>query len=133
MTVRALVILPLLAACGGAPPLPPAPPVPVEGSRQDIRMLTGTWTGEFVESRAGRHGTITLTLEPGRDTAYGRLLIECAPPPGGYTDAVSAAVQAPEGGRHTALRLGRIVLAEGSMAGRVEPYADFELRCPVDT
>jgi hypothetical protein len=133
VTARALLILPLLAACGGAPPLPPAPPVPVEGLRGDIRLLAGTWAGEFVDSRGGRQGTITLTLEAGRDTAHGLLLMEGTPPAAGCTDAVSAAVQTPAGGRHTVLRLGRIVVAEGSVAGWIEPYPDLELGCPVDT
>ena len=130
---RALLALALLAACGGPPTLPPAPPVPLEGSRGDIRVLEGMWIGEFINSQGGRHGVITLTLDAGRDTAHGRILIEGTPPPEGCSDAVSTAVQAPAGQGQTVLRLGRIVVADGSIAGWVESYRDFELGCPVDT
>jgi hypothetical protein len=132
-SLPAVLALALLAACGGPPPLPPAPPVPLEGSRGDIRALEGLWVGEFINSRGGRHGVLSLTLEAGRDTAHGRILIEGAPPPAGCTDAVTSAVQAEAGQGRTVLRLGRIVVADGSIAGWVESYRDFELGCPVDT
>jgi hypothetical protein len=106
--------LALLTACGGSPALPPAPPVPLEGSALDIGRLEGSWVGEFLDSGGGRHGVITLTVEPGRDTAHGQMLVQGSPPP------------AP-------LRLGRIVVAEGSVAGWIESYRDAELDCPVDT
>jgi hypothetical protein len=132
--VSALLTLALLTACGGPRPLPPAPPVPLDGSRSDVRALEGTWVGEFIDSRGSRRGVISLTLEAGRDTAHGRLLMEGAPPPkAGCTDAVSSAVQAPGERGPTVLRLGRIVIAEGTVAGWVESYQDLELGCPVDT
>lgn len=112
--LRRLPALALLAACGGQPALPPAPPVPLEGSAIDIRRLEGSWVGEFVNSGGGRHGHITLTLQPGRDTARGRVAVEGESP------------SAP-------LRFGRIVVAEGSLAGWIESYHDAELDCPVDT
>lgn len=129
---RALLALALVAACGGPPPPPAPPPVPVEGPRRDIRLLAGSWAGEFVNNEGGRHGTIAFTLDAERDTAHGWVIIEGAPPPAGCTDPVSSAVQAPAE-RQTVLRLGRVVVADGSIAGWLESYRDFDVGCPVDT
>ena len=118
---RALLPLLLLASCGGPPA--PSSPVPLEGPRRDIRRLAGTWAGEFVSSSGPRHGTIMLTIEPGRDTAHGQVLLEGAAPP----------QATPAGADGTVLRLGRIVIADGSVAGWIESYPDLELGCPVDT
>ncbi len=131
-SARATMALPLLLACGGPPPAPTLPPVPVQGPRRDINLLAGEWAGQFVDSEGGRRGTIAFTLQPGRDTARGWVVTEGAPPPTGCTDPVSRAVQTRSDGR-TVLRLGGVVFAEGSIAGWLQPYPDFERGCPVDT
>jgi hypothetical protein len=89
--------------------------------------------GEFIDGHGSRRGAISLTLEAGRDTAHGRLVMEGAAPPAGCTDAVSSAVRAAGEQGPTVLRLGRIVVAEEAVAGWVESYRDLELGCPVDT
>ena len=125
---RALAVL-AFVACAGTPPA--LPPVPVEGTSHDIRLLAGEWSGQFVNRSGGRQGTIAFTLEAGRDTARGSVLIEGAPPPAGCTDAVSTATREPPDAQ-TVLRLGRVVVAGASVAGWLEPYRDFDLGCPVD-
>jgi hypothetical protein len=104
-----LVAAALLAGCGPPPP-PAAPPVPVQGPRRDVRGLAGQWAGEFVNTPNGRRGTIAFALDPGRDTAHGWVVTE-----------------------GVWLRLGRVVVADASVTGWLEPYRDFELGCPVDT
>jgi hypothetical protein len=113
-----LLLFGLLAACGHAPPA--GAPIPVEGPVLDVRSLEGDWSGEFTPLADGRHGTIVFELGRGRDTAQGYVVIE-------GERAGSAPTAA------TTLRVGSIVMVEGSIAGWLEAYPDFELGCPVDT
>ena len=119
MSPRAtLLALAALVSCGGRSD-PVAGPVPVQGPSRDLRTLTGEWSGAFLSSAGDRHGVVVFALGAGRDTARGYVVVE-APP------ARTAAGA-------TVLRFGTVVVAEGSIAGWIHSYPDFELGCPVDT
>jgi hypothetical protein len=121
-----------LAACGPGRPVQPLSPVVVEGSRLDLRSLAGEWNGEFRGDSTGRHGTIRFSLAAGRDTAYGRVLMEGPAPPAGCVDPVSTATGRGAGVGYL-LRLGRINVSHGSVGGWLEPYTDAIRGCMVDT
>ena len=111
-SVAGLVLL--LAGVSSCRAVPAAlPPVPVEGRAHDRGELAGRWSGEFHDERTGRHGSITFSLAPGRDTAFA--LVEVAGGPPGL------------------LRLGRVGVLEGSIAGWLLAYPDPEAGCLVDT
>ena len=63
-----------LALVGIACALNP-PPVPVEGSARDVGALAGEWIGEYQSVETGRSGSIWFTLEAGRDTALGDVIM----------------------------------------------------------
>ena len=121
-----------LAACGGPRSEPALPAVPVEGSSRDLRMLMGSWAGEFVSARGSRRGTIAFNLRGGQDTAYGQVLFEGPPPPPGCTDPVSKATTARVVGE-IALTLARVDVGGRSVGGWLRPYRDPELGCWMDT
>ena len=56
-----------LAACGA-----PSTPVPVRGN---LGPLVGDWVGEYASTETGRVGSIVFTLEAGRDTAVGDVMM----------------------------------------------------------
>jgi len=51
------------------------PPVPVVGASRDVGALAGEWTGEYHSVETGRSGSIWFTLEAGRDTALGDVVM----------------------------------------------------------
>lgn len=123
------------AAC--TPPAPaPAPltdaAVQVEGKPSDLRPLAGHWTGEFHNELTGHHGTITFSLQPGRDTAYARVVPDWPAPSAGCVDPVSTATR-PAGQEEFVLRLGRVGVSEGSVGGWLTPYPDPSAGCLVET
>ena len=135
MSPRAtLLALAALVSCGGRSD-PVAGPVPVQGPSRDLRTLTGEWSGAFLSSAGDRHGVVVFALGAGRDTARGYVVVEAPPPPQASHDAISVAVSAGGGAAAgaTVLRFGTVVVAEGSIAGWIHSYPDFELGCPVDT
>jgi hypothetical protein len=129
---RFLVLMSLLAACGGARPQAHLPAVPVEGSRRDLRMLAGDWQGEFVSARGSRRGTILLSLRAGADTAHGRVVPTGPTPPPGCTDPLSKATESQVTGE-IVLTLARINVGGQSVGGWLRPYRDPELGCSMDT
>ena len=122
----------VVAACGRGQGAAPLPPVPVDGPRADVRLLAGEWAGEVLDRDGTPQGTITFRLHPGRDTAQGCVTLRGVTPAPACSDPVSAAVR-PEGEGTTRLRLGRVVIGDGSIAGWLHPYADLERGGPVDT
>jgi hypothetical protein len=117
----ALAVLAALVGCGGRTE-PVAAPVPVQGPSRDLRTLTGDWSGEFLSSAGDRRGIVVFALGAGRDTAQGYVVVEALPAPR----------PSPDDGAMV-LRFGTVVVAEGSIAGWIQSYPDFELGCPVDT
>jgi len=113
-------LLPLAAAlaCGGHAS-PPLSPVPVEGPAREVRALAGHWQGRFENTVAGRTGTIIFLLDPDQRTAQGSVSFP-GPAAAGRTGL-------------TVVRIGRLVVDQGSVAGWLESYRDAERNCLLET
>lgn len=71
MTINRAVSLAMASmACAVNPP-----PVLVEGGPSDLATLAGEWVGEYHSVETGRSGSIWFKLEPGRDTAFGDVVM----------------------------------------------------------
>lgn len=96
----------------------PGLPVPVRGS---VEPLVGEWVGEYSSRKTGRSGSIVFTLEAGKDTAKGDVLMVPAnielPPPVLKTDD-------PNYRNPRVLKIS-FVRCEGSeVTGWLDPYLD---------
>lgn len=127
-----LVVLTLLAACGGPRKSVAGPPVPVDGSARELRLLVGDWEGEFGSSGDSRRGEIAFSLRQVGDTAYGRVTLQGPTPPPGCTDPLAQATAPPAVGE-IQLTLGRINVGGPSVGGWLRPYRDPERGCWMDT
>jgi hypothetical protein len=123
-TVMALGVA-ALAACTAQPSR-----FQLLGTRDDRSRLSGEWLGEFESSSAGRNGSISVRLEPGRDSASGDV----------YVDVVHAGEQA---GYHdqrvytriatAAMRIGYVRVRPWTVEGALEPFHDPDCVCLVTT
>lgn len=113
-TIGFATALLLATACG-----PPQMPVPVRGS---MEPLVGRWTGEYTSRESGRAGSIVFTLEAGRDTASGDVLMIPANPE--YPSARVSEQLDPATRPPTVLRIS-FVRCEGNLVtGWLDPYRD---------
>jgi hypothetical protein len=58
---------------------PPAGPVPVQGAPEEVRALSGHWSGRYWSKDTGRRGTIRFSLAEQADTGYGEVEITFSP------------------------------------------------------
>ena len=107
-------------------------PAPVQGFAADVRLLAGTWRGEFRSDAGGRVGAIFFDLEASGDTAYGSVVFERVIPTSTCLDMTRpetvSRVVVP-----VVLRFGAIGISRGSVGGWLQPYRDPELSCWMDT
>jgi len=108
-------------------------PVVLHASAGDILSLAGSWEGTYQGRESERTGTITLTIESGKDTAYGDVLME-APP---RYQFVAADVASGDHRMHSrspeVLRITWVGLYRGSVEGALEPYIAPDCQCTVKT
>ena len=114
--IRQLLILPaalLLTACATA-----GTPIPVRG---DVQPLVGHWEGEYSSSETGRVGSIVFTLEAGRDTASGDILMIPSNP-----DVPTEAVRTTDPARRApqVLRVSFVRCEDDEVSGWLDPYPD---------
>ncbi|MFN0177620.1 MAG: hypothetical protein ACKVZ0_02395 [Gemmatimonadales bacterium] len=113
MILASISLAAMIAGCNG-----PSIPVPVRGA---VEPLVGRWVGEYTSPEAGRNGSIVFTLEAGRDTAFGDVLMIPAnielPPSAARSDD-------PTGRAPKVLKIS-FVRCEGSeVTGWLDPYPD---------
>src|SRR5215218_4146148 len=58
---------------------PPAAAVPVQGTHDDVTVLSGNWSGRYWSKTIGRHGIIRFSLPEHADTGYGEVEITFSP------------------------------------------------------
>lgn len=111
-------VLLLLAACAANPT-----PVPMVGTTRDVSILAGEWVGEYRSVETGRMGSISFTLQAGRDTAYGDVLM--VPKQAQGADVASDNPGVPGCTAPQVLTI-RFVRVQGTqLSGTMDPY-----RCP---
>lgn len=118
----------LVVACRSTPT-----PVVLHASPGDIVSLAGSWEGTYQGRESERYGTITFTIESGKDTAHGDVLME-APPRHQF---IAADVASGEHRFHSrapdVLRITWVGLHRGHVEGALEPYIAPDCQCTVTT
>lgn len=108
-------------------------PVVLVASPGDVVSLAGTWEGTYQGRESERTGSITLTIESGKDTAYGDVLMEAAP----RSQFIAADAASGEHRMHSrapeVLRITWIGLHGGYIEGALEPYIAPDCQCTVKT
>jgi hypothetical protein len=132
MTFAALAAAALLAGCASRPT-----PVPVMAPSSDLSALVGEWSGEYTSPETGRSGSIAFTLQAGKDTAVGsvvmvpRALNEPVTPGMGVNRPVVRTSPAQASGELLTIRFVRM---EGSqVVGMLDPYRDPDCGCQLTT
>ena len=98
-----------LAACGGT--LGQAQ-IEMKGKDADLAALAGDWQGGYQQLENGRTGAIKFSLELGRHTADGQVLM---------------------GPTATPLKVSFVKVKESTVTGKIEPYIDPACMCQVST
>jgi hypothetical protein len=124
---RAALLAALVLACA------PRNPVPVIAPADELARLAGDWDGHYRGDDNGRSGSIDFRLMPGRDTAFGEVVMI----PAGWDQAVE-----PVHGRQwdasglpnpTSLGIAFVRLDDGKVSGLLDPYRDPECGCQLTT
>ncbi len=95
-----------LAACGGG-----NSNVAVKGGELDVARLAGEWQGNYKGTESGREGPISLSLQLGRHTADGTVLM----------------------GGATPLQISFVAIENSKISGKIDPYTDPQCNCQVST
>lgn len=95
------------AACGGA-----MGQIEMKGKDADLAALAGDWQGNYQQVENGRSGEIHFSLELGRHTADGQVLM---------------------GPTATPLKVSFVKVKETTVTGKIEPYVDPACMCQVST
>ena len=124
----ALLALLMATACRYRPE-----PIPIQGARDDIARLAGTWVGEYSGTTSGRNGSITFMLKAGTDSAFGDVLMV----PRGAMNELSPADNPVEHQRHAGsaqvLRISFVSISAHRVTGTLEPYIAPDCDCTVRT
>lgn len=81
------------------------------GDPEELARLAGSWKGDYHGVESGREGPIELTLELGRHTATGQVLM----------------------GGTTPLQIEFVSVEQGKVKGTIAPYTDPNCSCQVET
>lgn len=132
MTGRSRQLITLMVVIGGFACAGPAMPVPVSG---DIARLTGQWTGEYRSPASGRVGSIVFTLEAGKDTARGDVIMIPADlgHSVGMVEGMPPGVPGGETLRSRLLTISFVQVTATRVEGRLDPYRDPECGCELIT
>ncbi len=98
-----------LAACGGSLT---QSQIEMKGKDADLAALAGDWQGGYQQLENGRTGSIKFSLELGRHTADGQVLM---------------------GPAATPLKVSFVKIKESTVTGKIEPYIDPACMCQVST
>jgi hypothetical protein len=95
-----------LAACSSS-----ASQVEMKGGETDLAQLAGDWEGSYTGTDSGRSGPVSFSLQLGRHTADGTVLM----------------------GGATPLKIQFVAVDDGRISGKIDPYTDPACSCEVQT
>ena len=101
-----IFVLAMAAACGGGQQA-----VEMKGGDSDLAKLSGDWEGSYTGQESGRTGPVSFSLELGRHTADGTVLM----------------------GGATPLKISFVAVSNGQVTGKIDPYTDPNCQCQVQT
>jgi hypothetical protein len=104
-----------------------SPGIVVSSSDFDLNPLLGEWHGQYKSSETGRSGTIAFTLRAGEANASGNVVM--IP----QAAANEAPIDSAQAARRQVLTIHFVRKEGGSVTGTLDPYADPECGCPVNT
>ena len=107
ITVLSVSSILAAAACGGAG----TKEVEMKGKDPDLATLAGEWEGSYTGNESGRTGPVTFSLQMGRHTAEGTVLM----------------------GGETPLKIEFVSVEGGQISGKIDPYMDPNCSCEVET
>ena len=96
----------LVAACGGS-----QQDVAVRGSDMDLARIQGDWDGTYTGTDSGRSGQVKFSLQLGRHTADGEVVMNGATP----------------------LKIEFVNVKKNEIKGTIAPYTDPTCSCEVTT
>ena len=106
-------------------------PVPVTGAPSEINALAGEWTGEYRSVETGRSGSILFTLQSGRDTAYGDVVMVARESGMTHDDAMRVATSRRQANQVLTIRFVRVT--GSTVSGTIEPYPSPDCSCQLTT
>ncbi len=106
VAMKYLLGLVLLAACGGG-----QQDVAVNGSDLDLARIQGDWEGTYSGTDSGRSGPVKFSLQLGRHTADGEVVMNGATP----------------------LKIEFVNIKKNEVKGTIAPYTDPTCSCEVST
>jgi hypothetical protein len=101
--------------------------IPISSNDFDLNPLLGEWHGEYKGGETGRSGTIAFTLRAGEANASGNVVM--IPQSAGN----EAAADPSQAARRQVLTIHFVRKEGGSVTGTLDPYADPECACQVNT
>ncbi len=126
--IPVIIAAALLAACAGQ-----SAPVPVRASPADLMSLAGRWEGEYSSAETGRSGSIVFTLDAGRDSATGDVLMTPTGTNQPYRPAPLGETMAPGVEPPAVLTIRFVRVIDGHVIGRLDPYIAPDCNCTVRT
>jgi len=117
-------------------------PVPLHGDPFELRMMAGSWVGEYTGVESGRSGTIGFKISTNADSAFGNVILTArtepvlvpdAPgqPPALSLDPRDVHLGTPPWIQGLTIRFVRV--AGGLVRGAMQPYRVPDCRCLVHT
>jgi hypothetical protein len=132
---RAFARLILAAGLGGALAACMYQPVPIlmQGAPQDRAALGGRWHGEYYSTHSGRSGTITIDVHPGKDTAFGEVMMDAGPNQPLLAEDARWAAHIGHASSSELLRITFVSVFRTTVEGVLEPYIAPDCKCVVRT
>ena len=133
-----LAIVALLGATAACRLIGSGSPVPVEGKRQDVSAVSGTWAGTYSSKATGRHGTIRFMMPEQADTGFGEVEITFSPTLRLAHDAASAdglkrTEEDYDTDPCTVLTIKVVRVERDEVRGTISPYWDPDCDCRAQT